>query len=177
MIIVEGPDGSGKTETINKLGFLRHALKSLKGGIGGDGSIGGWAPGYGAVAAYARQVREAQMRPGTKIAFDRFHLSEAVYGPILRNQQLIDDDTMTVINHMLRDKQIPVILCMPPFETTLANVMQEGRPRPEYQTVEFLKRAYEGFQKLAPYATILYDFTKDPLPGFVDHAIIRVNGD
>lgn len=177
MIIVEGPDGAGKTATIEKLGFTRTHLKSLKGGIGGDGSQGGWAPGYNTVAAYASKVREAQLKPGAKIAFDRFHLSEAVYGPILRNQQLIDDDTMTIISHMLRDKQIPVILCLPPFEMTLANVMQEGRPRPEYQTVEFLKRAYDEFVRLQPWATIVYDFTKDPLPGFLDHAIVRVNGD
>lgn len=178
MIIIEGPDGSGKTTTIEKLGFTRLHTKSMKGGVGGS-TPNGWAgPGIlSPVAAYARRVREVQQMVGVKIAFDRFHLSEQVYGPILRNEQLIDEMEMTIITHMLRDKQIPVILCLPPFDVTLANVMKENRERPEYQTEAFLRHAYERFQRVACWATHVYDYTKDPLPGFVDHAIVRVNGD
>lgn len=176
MIILEGPDGSGKSTTIERLGFERMALKAVHGGLGGD-TRHGWGGGMPTLACYARKVRDVQLMAGHKVGIDRFHLSEHVYGPLLRHQQLIDDQTMLILTHMLRDKQIPVIMCLPPFEVTLDIVQREGRTRPAYQTEDFLKRAYEGFQKLVPYATIVYDFTKDPLPGFVDHAIVRVNGD
>lgn len=176
MIIVEGPDGAGKSTTISRLGFERVHIKSLTGGIGGT-TPEGWANGLPPIAAYGRKIRDAQQMPGHKIAFDRFHLSEQVYGPMLRDKQLLDDTDLTLIGHMLRDKQIPLILCLPPFEVTLANVTKEGRDRPSYQTEEFLRAAYYRFQTLACWATIVYDFTKDPLPGFVDHAIVRVNGD
>lgn len=179
MIIVEGPDGAGKSTTLQKLKYTRMHLKSLRGGVGGnvEGAAEGWATCHMPAAAYARKVREVEQIVGRRVGIDRFHLSEAVYGPLLRNEQLIDEGTMRLITHMLRDKQIPVILCLPPFEVTLANVMQEGRPRPEYQTETFLRLAYEEFEKLAPWATLVYDYTKDPLPGFVDQPISHVNGD
>lgn len=188
MIIVEGPDGSGKSTLIKNLGFTPLKLRALRSGVGAtqaDGSCAGlagvktsgWAEGLPAIVAYARKIREVQQIPGARIAFDRFHLSEVVFGPLLRGRQDVLDDDLVIINQILRDKQIPVILCLPPREVTLANVMAPGRERPDFQTEAFLIHAYERFERLAPWATHVYDFTRDPLPGFVDHPIVRVNGD
>jgi thymidylate kinase len=95
MIIVEGPDGSGKTTTIQRLGYERRQLKALRQGIGSEGANPkGWGGDDPALLAYTKKVREAQQDEmanppgsdayGTLIAFDRFHLSEAAYAPILR---------------------------------------------------------------------------------------------
>lgn len=167
MIIVEGPDGSGKSELIRLLDRSRVTFKSLTGGIGGT-SRGGWSTGKPPLAEFVSKVIEGldheAAQPGRRVAFDRFHLSERVYGPILRQKQVLDDPELQMLSGFLRDKRVPVILCLPAFEVTLANVEREGRERPSYQTREFLREAYEAFQLLAPWATTVYDYTRNDLP-------------
>jgi len=166
MIIVEGPDGSGKTELIKRLGFERRSLKSVTGGVGGT-TEQGWANGDPPLMAYVKKIitADTEEQAGlTKIAYDRFHLSEMVYGPILRGKQTLDEGMLRMLNDYLRGRHVPVILCLPTFETTLANVTREGRERPGYQTPEFLQQAYDEFTKTAPWATVVFDYEKDALP-------------
>lgn len=175
MVIVEGPDGSGKSTLISKLGYERRRLRALRAGRGADGANKeGWGNNLPALQAYDQQIQSAlaeeQFNPpgsdayGTRIAFDRFHLSEVVYGPMLRGHQEIDLETLVALNHVIRMAQVPVILCLPPLERTIENVYQEDRHVPSYQTRQFLVDAYHAFERLTPWATIVYDFTRDPLP-------------
>lgn len=168
MIIVEGPDGSGKTTLIESLGLERKRLKSIRGGVGGtkfngtgDG-VAGWGGKEPALLAYTRKVIETGAK--TQVAFDRFHLSEAAYGPLLRQIQEVSDGDLQFLTAFLRDQHIQVVMCLPPFEVTVDNVNREGRERPAYQTAEFLQQAYAEFVRLSPWATIVYDYTRDPLP-------------
>lgn len=172
MIIVEGPDGAGKTTLIEKLNHHRVHLKSLKGGVGSEGqNPQGWAANSDStLSAYASKILEAERVQAVNIAFDRFHLSEWVYGPILRNTQLITEDVLEMLGNLLREKHVPIILCLPEFKTTLANVNRDGRERPSYQTEGFLHMAYVAWQKIAPFATIVYDYEKDALPIVASHA-------
>lgn len=166
MIIIEGPDGSGKSMLISRLKHTRRSYKSINGGVGGD-TAKGWANKRPAMVAYVDEVLRQQHQELVDLqptAFDRFHISEVVYGPMLRGQQTIDETDLEKINQFLRLKRVPVILCLPPFGYTFHNVRIEGRDRPAYQTYDFLKTAYDRFQTLAPYATLVFDYTKDPLP-------------
>lgn len=167
MIIVDGPDGSGKTTLIERLGFIRRQLKSLRGGVGGTTPVGWTLPGETPLEAYRRQLHQAAVEEFDvkRIAFDRFHLSEMVYGPILRNEQLIDEECLTGLNELLHiEYRVPIILCLPPYAATLKNVLQEGRERPDYQTEEFLARAYRAWTNVVPWATQVFDYTRDSLP-------------
>lgn len=158
MIIVEGPDGAGKSTLIAKLNHLRLQVKSLRGGLGGT-TRAGWAlQGEPAVRAYIRKVHEGL---GKEAAYDRFHLSEHVYGPILRHHQELPDAEMHMLNNYLRHAQIPVILCLPTFATTMKNVRIEGRDRPTWQTDAFLLQSYRVWETMQPWATIVYDYEKD----------------
>lgn len=164
MIIVEGPDGSGKSTLIQQLAHQRRPLKSVGAGVGTSTEHPkGWAGNDPVLVAYVKQIIKAQ-EEGQAIAFDRFHLSEAAYGPILRSKQLVDEGILHTLSDYLRGQRIPVILCLPPFATTLANVAVEGRERPTYQTEGFLHQAYKAFEALAPWATLVYDYTTDALP-------------
>jgi hypothetical protein len=161
VIIVEGPDGSGKSTLITRLNHQRVHLRSLRGGVGGT-TPEGWGGGRPVVDAY---VHALDTHP-PETAFDRFHLSEHVYGPILRNTQLITPDVLLELSEVLRKRRIPVIVCLPPWWVVHDNVMQPGRERPAYQTDQFLREAYDSWLDVAfnsPRIT-LWDYTKDPLP-------------
>jgi hypothetical protein len=166
VIIVDGPDGSGKSTVIQNLGHTAVHLKALRDGAGGRTPEGigdgrkGWGGSLPAVQAYKAQLTTRPPLTG----FDRFHLSEVVYGPILRGTQELHDAELTELTQFIHDQQIVVILCLPPFTTTVANIKQHGRERPGYQTLTFLANAYRAFQRLTPWATIVYDYTCDQLP-------------
>lgn len=158
-LIVEGPDGSGKTTVIERLGFTRRHLKSLRGGLGGS-TAEGWGGTDLAPIAYIRQLIESP----DETAFDRFYLSELVYGPILRGQAAIRDAEAEVVRQVASMMNIYTVLCLPSFEMTLKNVMEPGRDRPEYQTPEFLREAYEQWRRIVAYRTedvIVFDFERD----------------
>lgn len=186
MIIVEGPDGSGKSTLIDNLGCERRRLKSLRGGVGGtrfngtgDG-VAGWGGNDPALLAYTRKVidglkHEKENRASAsggqglefcdlQIAFDRFHLSEVVYGPILRRVQEVSDGDLAFLDDFIRRQGVKVVMCLPPFAVTLANATKNGRERPSYQTEGFLHQAYKEFERLAPWATVVYDYTRDKTP-------------
>lgn len=179
MIILEGPDGSGKTTIIERLGYERRSFKALRGGVGEDGR-GNWGAQDPAPIAYARQVLQGQAdehrgwRAGTGgsgIALDRFHLSETVYGPILRQGSGITNEEVVVLDRLLRARGVYRILCLPPFLETMKNVQREGRERPSYQTLTFLRQAYLAWEKIAydraggvdyERFDLLYDYTRTP---------------
>ncbi len=175
MIIVEGPDGSGKDTLIANLGYTDVIkIKSMRGGVGGttgydpvtggigDGNVG-WAGDKPAAEAYMQMTLMHRHR---KVAFNRFHLSEYVYGPLLRQFQELPIDQVKELTSFFMVRRIPRIICLPPFGVTLHNVSQPGRERPAYQTEGFLDRAWERFRYLAlcGAATHVYDYTRDPLP-------------
>ena len=172
MIILEGPDGSGKTTVLERLGYERRAFKALRAEVGGNepggtatSNFGGTTPAH---IAYAQEILKARRENNHAIAFDRFHLSEHVYGPILRGKQELTEEDLNGLAIYLGRYHIPIILCLPPFEVTLKNVMTAGRERPAYQTEAFLRQAYDGFARLTPWAQVVYDFTRDPFPDLFD---------
>lgn len=170
MIIVEGPDGSGKDVLIETLKHQSFKLKALRGGVGGTESyangnglgdgLAGWAGNDPALLAYQKKIKAAR---GINVAFNRFHFSEYVYGPLLRGTSEVGLNDLEVMKTFLWYYRVPVILCLPSFEVTLENVRRPGRERPAYQTEGFLSDAYNGFKQIMPWATITYDFKKDPL--------------
>jgi predicted ATPase len=130
MVIIEGPDGSGKTTLLKQLGLERRTFKSMHGGVGGT-TPNGWAPGsdpYDALVEILLNKQYEETQSNIKIGIDRLHLSEWVYGPLLRNKQLITDEVLTNFSRLLRRHHIPVI----PLPTTIRHHSEErsaGRPR------------------------------------------------
>lgn len=171
--IIEGPDGSGKTQLIAALraqypDLVSKRCKSIRGGTGGtrfDGTgdgAAGWGSEAPAIVTYTRTLHDAMEGP-SPFAFDRFHISEAVYGPILRHRQELPESEQLMLNSYIRQHDIQVVMCLPPFAVTLGNVRQNGRERPAYQTEGFLHQAYREFERLTPLATIVWDYTRDPV--------------
>lgn len=160
-LIIEGCDGSGKTTLINNLGLPHRVhLKAMRGGVGGS-TAAGWGGQDEAPTAYAKQILGAP--EGT--AFDRFYLSELVYGPLLRGTSDVTTEETILVDRVLRAQVVQTILCVPPFTTTLRNVQQEGRERPSYQTLPFLRSAFAGFLSLAEaHRVVRYNYLQDLVP-------------
>lgn len=143
-VIIEGPDGSGKTQLIESLGLPNEHVLAFK-------------PEYGdPIAYYAEKLADDEPK-----AFDRFFLSELVYGPILRGRSAIADAQIDILRGMF--PRVSVIMCLPPFATTY--LATRSRPWPDYQTDEFLAKSYADFQKLADSRLVdyVYDWTTGTL--------------
>lgn len=164
MVIIEGPDGSGKSTLIKHLGLDPLWMGGVR--VRTPEGVRSVDPQLSVPEQLYGQIENWLGKP---IAFDRFHLSEHVYGPLLRGQEEVTLDHLDVLGGVLRKHSVPVILCLPPLNVAYDNVVREGRPRPAYQTDEFLRRAYDRFSFLQPWATIVYDFTRDPIPELVSH--------
>jgi hypothetical protein len=139
-LIVEGPDGSGKSKLIEYFGLTRvHTLAFVEEQIG-------------PVEFYSQRIGGAKVGTG----FDRLWLSELVYGPVLRSRSAVSVEQARMLKN--RFPGVPVIVCLPPFEVTLRNTRKRGI-WPDYQTDDFLKSSYARFKDFAD--SELVDFVID----------------
>ena len=148
-VILEGPDGSGKTTLARRfvpLGYeYRHEGPPPK--------------GVSAFEHYARLFAEAK-RP---MVFDRFHLGELVYGPLLRGDASFTYDDAVRLTRLVNGTGTPIIFCCPPWDVCQANSARKE----ELIKNENLRRvAYMRWLEIARlYSTNVqtYDYTRDRL--------------
>lgn len=160
MIIVEGPDGAGKTTLINRLS------EEL------DLPI---APRVVSKEAEAMVDLKAWTENNVKLGFqatifDRHRLiSEPIYGPALRDTDEPGfDDPVWFINMMynLYDLDPVIIYCLPPFETVWQNVSNDpdNLVVANWHTLKSIWGAY--YNKAVtevvfrPTSTLVYDYTQ-----------------
>jgi hypothetical protein len=139
-VIIEGPDGSGKSRLIETLGLNRVHTLAFKPERDGD-----------PFQFYSRRVLETESPTG----FDRLFLSEMIYGPMLRAKSAVDEATAYALKAAFAN--VPIIVCLPPFQVT--HNATRSRPWPEYQTDDFLIKAYAEFERFSQ--TDLVDFVYD----------------
>lgn len=149
MIIVEGPDGSGKTTLVRQLAE-RYDLLPVKRIMGTD------------VTAYQWMIDELQTWvPGEPVKiYDRFPLiGERIHGPILRGgmeQAFREREAMRLL--LLRVALDGLIIyCRPPLGHILGNTVDEP---PEI--VENLRRIVDSYNRLfrrIPH--IRYNYARD----------------
>jgi hypothetical protein len=132
-VIIEGPDGAGKTT------LARQLCHQLTLGYHHEGPPPTNVP---ALEHYARLLVEAK-RP---TLFDRLHLGETVYGPLLRGGSRLDARGLRLMNRLIRGQGTTVVLCHPLWETTLRNT--KGR-KELIEDVDIRQRAYDCWTMVA----------------------------
>lgn len=158
MLIVEGPDGSGKTTLIAE---LREALNIPV------------APRVVSKNTEAmldlRDWVDNNLEEGfQRVIFDRYRLiSESIYGPIIRDMQHPGfDNQQWLMERLVKFYNLhPIIIyCIPPLQTVIDNVtddednaMVQPRIRSIYNA--YVNRATLDFI-MSPAPTYLYDYTK-----------------
>lgn len=153
-VIVEGPDGAGKTQ-LARLLCSRHTLAYHHEGP---------PPATDVVGHYASLLVNAS-RP---TVFDRFHLGELVYGPLLRGGSGLSPRDLTLLNRVIQGTGTAVVICLPPWETTMIN----SWGRQEFIPDESLRRvAYDSWTLLSRHQCAgrcvrvndqVYDYTAEP---------------
>ena len=151
IVIVEGPDGSGKTT------LAKHLCSRL---------------GYGYVHMsipddpkrpfdywWRRIYPELHKHPG--LVIDRLHWSEALYGSLFRDGTGLSVHDRWVLEGWLLGRGACVVKCQPPLENVLASVAKE--PTQPHHGGEMTRAVYSEYNK--PWDTTLpvitFDYTVD----------------
>lgn len=146
MIIVEGPDGAGKTtlcKTIAddfgleimdwqvELGISRDDLKKNP------------------TQRYYHALREELQDDGilSDVIHDRLYFSSLVYGPIQQGNNQMSREDQKLIGRVLLAVACPIIICMPPKDVVLANVANENQHQME-GIREQISDIYDSYHEL-----------------------------
>lgn len=158
MIIVEGPDGAGKSTLVKELQELFPQL--LIGERGVDDRDKLWE--VTRPDTY-RAICESLTSENPHI-WDRLFWSEFAYWRITSRECQFTGRDEHLIPNLIADLKVPVIWCMPPFEIVKENVMKEHQMEGVIRHIESIYELYQGMSKsptLMPRGlnVVMYDYT------------------
>jgi thymidylate kinase len=134
LIVIEGPDGAGKSTLARELssswGF------SIAGTRGPDDNV--------REKVYTA-LGQAVSGEGPIKIYDRLFFSELVYGRILRGKLLFNAIESLYIKRMLAALRCPVIFCLPPYEEVLKNIQNSDQMDGVEDNIHKIYKAYEGY--------------------------------
>ena len=120
MLIVEGPDGAGKTTLINELLRLEPDLQLSPRVVSKEAK---------ATTDLQAWVENDLSSDREGVVYDRYRLiSQPIYGAVLRNEEpgvFGDLEWLITMNQALRAKNPVIVHCLPPIEVVRANVKDD----------------------------------------------------
>ena len=167
ILILEGPDGAGKTtlaETLRQRFQNNGMVHIVK-----HGPYTGVEPEH-LCRIYFRAMSPALTFNDTVI-MDRSWISEPIYGEVYRNgANRIDVPRKRMLERVALSRGAVVIHCQPDFETCAETF--EKRPEQEYlDDVSQLEQVYEEYEALpliTNLPTVHYDYTRDTVDALLD---------
>jgi thymidylate kinase len=142
LIILEGPDGSGKStlaRELERLGFRTIAV----------GKPPDRTSRFQTMQHHLLPLIEHGSKKATElypVVFDRLHVSEWVYGDIMRGGSPMVEKDFDAIQEFIDDNNGQLVLCLPPYEVCYRNWMLRVELNKEYvMQVEKFKRIYDKY--------------------------------
>lgn len=174
MIVVEGPDGAGKTTLIEKIS------REL------DIPVADRVVGKDTKAMVdLKQWTELNTAQGfRRIIYDRHRLiSEPIYGPILRDEPEPGFNELLWLTRVMRrfySCKPVLIYCLPPWQTVLSNVLHD-RDNDNSAVEARISRIYSAYIARASidtvhhFNTMIYDYTVHEAAPVVDRVRTYLN--
>jgi len=167
IIILEGPDGAGKSTIAADLGALgyrvvHHACPPSE--RTESGVFRHWLH-----RVYAHRKR--------KVVFDRLHLSDIIYGPMVRGSTPMTERGLDMLERYYEALDAQVVICLPPWRVALQNWLR-SRDRQLVKHVADFNKVYRGyvdmlFRRRRNY--VRYDYTRHYHLSFAK-ALVELHG-
>jgi len=154
VLILEGPDGGGKT-TLAKW-ICTNANFDYK-------HEGPPPPGRDQLEYYKTVLYDA-LEADHNTVFDRLFLGEHIYGPVMRQSDRLTINGVKLFERIIASKSIWHYICMPSERTILDNFSIKIKDPNEYvKDIDNFKKVINGYYRmmLRPY-NYVYDYESDP---------------
>lgn len=136
MIIIEGPDGAGKSTLVRHLKSRFNMLEGER--ATADRNLLWKVTRQDTYTALAEAVR-AHERPRI---WDRLFFSELVYSPTMGRVCEFKPGEQDVIRRLIAALGVPVIVCYPPLAVTVENTLRDDQMEGVKPNIEKIWRAY-----------------------------------
>jgi len=143
-IIIEGPDGSGKTS------LIRHLLHTFR-----------WPVCHVVQPGIPNVEQMAWLAQSGPMIFDRFHWSPVIYGEVLRRGPELDGHDWWMLEGLLLARGYVTVLCVTEIDEMLRNNENEVQlwdSVREYQVVYDLAVEYSRLQDASKLPTLTYNY-------------------
>lgn len=158
MIIVEGPDGAGKTTLVQEL--VREFDFMV-----GERAVADRDKLYTVTrqdthTALARAILTAE-KDGPACIWDRLFYSEMVYAPVVGRPIEFAVEERLWIRRIIEAAQFPVILCLPPRDTVRANSWKDDQMPGVKEGIDNIWDAYARManDEFFPQSVMMYDYS------------------
>lgn len=171
MVLIEGPDGAGKTTLVKRL----QADFPLKTGVRGTENRDLlWTVTRGDTYNALKWAIDPEERPRI---WDRLFYSEMVYAPLMDRECEFNATEQMFFTRMLAALHCPVLLCLPPLMIVRENAGLDHQMEGVTQKIDNIHRAYvelveDGF---FPEHVKIYDYTQDEDGAVYDELVTEID--
>ena len=155
MLIVEGPDGSGKSTLVTRLAesLQMYVMPRV---VSEDGER------LGDLVTWVHEDVTSGLK---RAVYDRHRLiSESIYGPVMRATMEPGFDSilwLRTYQQRLKSKEPFVIFCLPPIDDVVKNVRNDLGSAWILPRIEEVYWHYHCLAAIWPEPTVVWDYTKD----------------
>lgn len=153
IVILEGPDGAGKTHLAQELirqnpGLVYHHEGPPPMLTGTDGLM----------RYYGAQLDAAR---GHAVVFDRFALGELVYGPLLRGKSALSLAALRELRRLMAAVGAWQVLCLPDYQVCFNS--WNTRPHEFINSGTIFQRSYDAWHTIGASGAFdhVYDYTRE----------------